>query len=42
MRLLFRLNDEHRLVYEVTEEAVPIAQLRYHYQPTLRPITGAA
>ena len=26
-----RINDEHRLVYKVTEEAVLIAQLRYHY-----------
>ena len=26
-----RLNDEHRIVYKVTEEAVFIAQLRYHY-----------
>lgn len=26
-----RINDEHRLIYKVTEEAVLIAQLRYHY-----------
>jgi len=26
-----RINDEHRIVYKVTEEAVFIAQLRYHY-----------
>ena len=26
-----RINDEHRLVYKVTEDAVHIAQLRYHY-----------
>ncbi len=26
-----RINDEHRLVYQVTEDAVLIAQLRYHY-----------
>ena len=26
-----RINDEHRLVYQVTENAVLIAQLRYHY-----------
>ena len=26
-----RINDEHRIVYKVTEEAVLIAQLRYHY-----------
>jgi toxin YoeB len=26
-----RLNDEHRIVYKVTEDAVLIAQLRYHY-----------
>jgi toxin YoeB len=26
-----RVNDEHRLVYQVTEDAVLIAQLRYHY-----------
>ncbi len=26
-----RINDEHRLVYKVTEDAVLIAQLRYHY-----------
>jgi toxin YoeB len=26
-----RINDEHRIVYKVTEDAVYIAQLRYHY-----------
>ncbi|KXS37331.1 MAG: YoeB toxin protein [Halomonadaceae bacterium T82-2] len=26
-----RINDEHRLVYKVTEDALLIAQLRYHY-----------
>ena len=26
-----RINDEHRLVYKVTEDAFLIAQLRYHY-----------
>jgi toxin YoeB len=26
-----RINDEHRLVYQVNEDAVLIAQLRYHY-----------
>ncbi len=26
-----RLNDEHRLVYKVTEDALFIAQIRYHY-----------
>ncbi|TAL45574.1 MAG: Txe/YoeB family addiction module toxin [Methylovulum sp.] len=26
-----RINDEHRLVYKVTANAVLIAQLRYHY-----------
>ena len=26
-----RINDEHRIVYKVTEKAVFIAQLRYHY-----------
>jgi toxin YoeB len=26
-----RINDEHRLVYKMTEDAVLIAQLRYHY-----------
>jgi toxin YoeB len=26
-----RINAEHRIVYKVTEEAVLIAQLRYHY-----------
>ncbi|WP_166256439.1 type II toxin-antitoxin system YoeB family toxin [Marinobacter salicampi] len=26
-----RLNEEHRLVYKVTDDALFIAQLRYHY-----------
>ena len=26
-----RINDEHRIVYKITEEAIHIAQLRYHY-----------
>ena len=26
-----RINDEHRFVYKATEEALLIAQLRYHY-----------
>ena len=26
-----RINDEHRIVYKVAEDAVFIAQLRYHY-----------
>ncbi len=26
-----RLNDEHRIVYKVTENNILIAQLRYHY-----------
>ena len=26
-----RINDEHRVVYKVTEGAILIAQLRYHY-----------
>jgi toxin YoeB len=26
-----RINDEHRMVYKVTEDALLIAQLRYHY-----------
>ena len=26
-----RLTDEHRLVYRVTEDALEIAQLRFHY-----------
>ena len=25
------INDEHRLVYQVNDDAVLIAQLRYHY-----------
>lgn len=26
-----RINDEHRIVYRLAEDAVLIAQLRYHY-----------
>ena len=26
-----RITDEHRIVYKVTESAILIAQLRYHY-----------
>ena len=26
-----RINDEHRIVYRVPDDAVLIAQLRYHY-----------
>ena len=26
-----RINDEHRIVCKVTEDAIHIAQLRYHY-----------
>ena len=26
-----RINDEHRITYKVTSEAILIAQLRYHY-----------
>jgi toxin YoeB len=26
-----RINDEHRIVYKATDEAIFIAQLRYHY-----------
>jgi toxin YoeB len=26
-----RINDEHRIVYKVEDEALLIAQLRYHY-----------
>jgi len=26
-----RINDEHRFVYKVAEDAIHIAQLRYHY-----------
>ncbi len=26
-----RINDEHRIVYRPTENAILIAQLRYHY-----------
>ena len=27
-----RINDEHRLIYQVESDALLIAQLRYHYQ----------
>lgn len=27
-----RINDEHRLIYKVTEDNVLIAQCRYHYE----------
>ena len=26
-----RINDEHRMVYKVTDDALLLAQLRYHY-----------
>lgn len=26
-----RITDEHRLIYKVSENAIEIAQLRYHY-----------
>lgn len=26
-----RINDEHRIVYKVSSDAILIAQLRYHY-----------
>jgi len=26
-----RINDEHRIVYKVTDNTIMIAQLRYHY-----------
>jgi len=26
-----RINDEHRIVYKVTDNTILIAQLRYHY-----------
>jgi toxin YoeB len=26
-----RIDDEHRLVYEVTDEAITVIQCRYHY-----------
>ncbi len=26
-----RINEEHRLVYKVTEDGIHIAQIRYHY-----------
>lgn len=26
-----RINDEHRIIYKIHEEALLIAQLRYHY-----------
>jgi toxin YoeB len=27
-----RINDEHRLVYKVTDEAIMIVSCRYHYR----------
>jgi toxin YoeB len=27
-----RISEEHRFIYKVTEEAIPIAQLRYYYR----------
>lgn len=26
-----RINEEHRMVYKITDDALHIAQLRYHY-----------
>ena len=26
-----RINDEHRIVYKVTDDSIHFAQLRYHY-----------
>lgn len=26
-----RINDEHRIIYKVTDDSLLIAQLRYHY-----------
>ncbi|SHJ79425.1 toxin YoeB [Malonomonas rubra DSM 5091] len=26
-----RINDEHRIVYKVTEDSILFAQIRYHY-----------
>ena len=26
-----RINDEHRMIYKVTDDALLLAQLRYHY-----------
>jgi toxin YoeB len=26
-----RINDEHRIVYKVSSDAIHVAQLRYHY-----------
>jgi len=28
-----RINDEHRIVYKYQDDAILIAQLRYHYGP---------
>lgn len=28
-----RINDEHRLVYKVQDDAILIALIRYHYHP---------
>jgi toxin YoeB len=30
-KILNRINEEHRIVYKVTDDALLIAQLRYHY-----------
>jgi toxin YoeB len=27
-----RINDEHRLVYKITDEAITIISCRYHYK----------
>lgn len=27
-----RITDEHRLIYRISEDAIEIAQARYHYQ----------
>ena len=27
-----RINDEHRLIYKVTDDSILIAQCRYHYE----------
>jgi toxin YoeB len=28
-----RITDEHRLVHKITDEDIPIAACRYHYEP---------
>ncbi|MDV3504376.1 type II toxin-antitoxin system YoeB family toxin [Marinobacter sp. M-5] len=30
-KTLNRINEEHRMVYKVTDDALLLAQLRYHY-----------